>query len=114
MPHTVRSRNLDLIRWLNYGHKNTCEKLASVANSNYISKMATGDREIDDYTARRIESKSGLPDHWMDRDHVGVMKMGPLDWDALTQIWSLPDAAKKSLLTLLAALKAPPEQQPNS
>tara|TARA_R110002072_G_scaffold139621_8_gene283408 strand:+ start:1379 stop:1696 length:318 start_codon:yes stop_codon:yes gene_type:complete len=75
MPRTIRSTNLDLIRWLNYGHESTANKLSALTNANYLSKMATGDMAIDDEMARSIESTLELPPGWMDRDNLGVLKM---------------------------------------
>lgn len=77
MPQTTRTRNLDLIRWLNYGHENTARKLSSVTNANYVSKMETGDMEIGDRKARSIEKTVELPVGWMDRDNVDMLKMSP-------------------------------------
>ena len=61
MARTTRSKNLDLIRWLNFGHENTAKKLISLTNANYLSKMATGDMEISDHNARSIESTLKMP-----------------------------------------------------
>ncbi|XUO84835.1 hypothetical protein RVM27_03820 [Halomonas sp. KM007] len=57
------------------GHNNTAPKLASVANSSYISKMATGQMNISDYTARAIERALELPEGWMDRDNISILNM---------------------------------------
>lgn len=104
MPRTVRSRNLDLIRWLNFNHKNTCKMLAHLTNANYVSKMANGDMEIEDRMARRIEDSSHMPDLWMDRDNIALLKMCRLDYELHQNISSLPEDTKKTLLAFVETL----------
>ena len=81
MPSSTRSVNLDLIRWMNGGHKATSKKLASLTNSNYVSKMATGDMKIGDYEARRIENAFELPMGWVDRENVSMLRMSATDFE---------------------------------
>lgn len=102
MPQTTRSRNLDLIRWLNYGHENTAKKLASITNSNYVSKMATGDMEITDRRARAIERAVELPAGWLDRDNVSILKMSPPQSQIHALVAALPEEKQTALLRLLA------------
>ena len=103
MPRSKRSENLDLLRHLNGGHKPTARKLVSVANENYISQMATGDREITDYEAKQIEIALALPDGWMDRDHLAMFGMSKLDYNIHSTIRIRPEAAKHGLLEFLTA-----------
>jgi hypothetical protein len=77
MPQTIRSRNLDLIRWLNYGHEIISKKLSHITNPNYVSMMATGDMEISERRARLIEKAVELPAGWIDRDNISILKMSP-------------------------------------
>lgn len=101
MPQTTRSRNLDLIRWLNYGQDNTAKKLASVTNYNYVSKMATGDMEITDRRARAIEKAVELPTGWLDRDNISTLKMSPLQSRIHALVAALPEEKQMALLKLL-------------
>ena len=111
MPCTTRSKNLDLIRWLQGGHNNAAYRLECVTNSSYVSMMARGEREIRDYMAKSIETTLGLPERWMDRDHVEILNMSSLDWEVHTQILALSDTYKKCLLMFLAALKSSADSQ---
>lgn len=101
MPRTIRSTNLDLIRWLNHGHKNTAKKLSSLTNENYISQMATGDMEISEHDARRIEQILSLPDGWMDRDNIPMLSMSKVDFKIYSHISSQSQTAKDGLLAFL-------------
>lgn len=102
MPQTTRSRNLDLIRWLNYGHDSTAKKLSHITNTNYVSKMATGDMEISDRRARLIEKAVDLPVGWMDRDNIAILKMTPIEAQIYQLVSTLPEEKKSALLKLLA------------
>lgn len=104
MPRTIRSINLDLIRWLNYGHKNTTEKLSSLTNKNYISQMATGDMEISDHDARIIEQLLSLPDGWMDRDNILMLSMSKVDFNIYSYLITKSQSAKDGLLAFLESL----------
>lgn len=101
MPLTTRSRNLDLIRWLNYGHENTSKKLSHITNSNYVSKMATGDMEISDRRARSIEKAIELPIGWMDRDNIAILQMTPIEAKIQLLVTALPEEKQAALLKLL-------------
>lgn len=101
MPTTVRSRNLDLIRWLNYGHENTAKKLSHITNSSYVSKMSTGDMEISDRRARSIEKAVELPVGWLDRDNVAILKMTPIEAQIQIFVATLPEEKQSALLKLL-------------
>ncbi len=105
MPTGPRSRNMDLIRWLNGGHKATAKKLSSLTNASYVSKMATGDMKINDYVARKIESRFELPHGWMDRENVTLLHLPNSDFELHQRIAMLPEAAKASLREFLSALK---------
>lgn len=101
MPQTTRSRNLDLVRWLNYGHKNAAKKLSSITNSNYVSKMATGDMEISDRKARSIEKAVDVPVGWMDRDNVGILKMSSTQSQIHAIVSTLSEEKQMALLKFL-------------
>jgi hypothetical protein len=103
MPRTIRSINLDLIRWLNHGHTNTAKTLSSLTNENYISKMATGDREISDNDARQIEKILSLPYGWMDRDNISMLSMSEVDFKIYAHLNSQSQSAKNGLLAFLEA-----------
>ena len=105
MARTTRSKNLDLIRWLNFGHENTAKKLISLTNANYLSKMATGDMEISDHNARSIESTLKMPSGWLDRDNLALINMTAIDSDIYQATKELPDEAKIALLTFVRVLK---------
>lgn len=105
MERTTRSKNLDLIRWMNFGHENTAKKLISLTNTNYLSKMATGDMHISDNNARSIESMLKMPSGWLDRDNLALINMATIDSDIYQATKELPDAAKTALLTFVRALK---------
>ena len=106
MPRTIRSTNLDLIRWIHHGHKNTAKKLSSLTNGNYISKMATGDMEISDHDARRIEKILSLPDDWMDRDNTLMFSMSKVDFQIYSNLSSQSETAKEGLLNFLESLSS--------
>lgn len=105
MPRSTRSRNLDLIRWLNHGHENTAKKLASVTNANYLSKMATGDMEISDRKARTIEKALDLPVGWMDRENVAMLKMPATEFQLYQTVSRYHDEAKAALLNFLSSVR---------
>ncbi len=105
MARTKRSKNLDLVRWLNLGHKNTAKKLVSLTNANYLSKMATGDMEITDHDARSIERILKLPNGWLDRDNIELINMSGIDSDIYQAIKVLPDVSKVALHTFIKSLK---------
>ena len=104
MARTTRSTNLDLIRWLNFGHERTAKKLASViTNSAYLSKMATGDMEVSDRKARVIEKELNLPSGWMDRDNTAILKTPAEDLSLLQSLSKLSAEAKSVLHTFVVA-----------
>ena len=103
MPRTTRSKNLDLIRWLNYGHENAAKKLSSVTNATYLSKMATGEMEIGDRKARSIERAADLPSSWLDRDNVAVLSMSPTEFELHQQVGRLPEETQVALLKVLSS-----------
>ncbi len=105
MPRTIRSRNLDLIRWLNFGHESTAKKLSSVINANYLSKMATGDMEIGDRKARAIERAVELPTGWLDRDNIAMLRISPMESQIHQFITKLPEEKQMALLALLSPEK---------
>lgn len=106
MARTTRSTNLDLIRWLNYGHEKTAEKLAGLTNANYLSKMATGDMAIGDHEAREIERILTLPVGWMDRDNTAMLAMTPTEFELYQLVKQYPDETKVALVGFLASMKA--------
>jgi hypothetical protein len=105
MTRTTRSKNLDLIRWLNFGHENTAKKLISLTNANYLSKMATGNMEISEHNARSIESVLKLPSGWLDRDNLALINMTTVDSDIYQATKALSDASKTALLAFVRTLK---------
>lgn len=107
MPRTTRSENLDLIRHLNSGHKPTAKKLAGITNENYISQMATGEKEISDGDARRIENVLVLPDGWIDRDNIAMLGMGKLDFELYSRLRGESEEAKAGLLAFLSLTATP-------
>ena len=101
MPTTIRSKNLDLIRWLNHGHKNAAKKLSNITNENYISQMATGDMQISDIDARQIEKELALPEGWMDRDNIELLAMSVTEFKIYSCLNNQPEIAKDGLLNFL-------------
>jgi len=104
--------NLDLIRWLNYGHKNTAKKLSIVTNANYLSKMATGDMEIGDQEARTIEKTLTLPVGWLDRDNIAMLNLSATEFELHQLVIHLPNESRVALLGFLSSL--PKIAQPGS
>ncbi|GMU45948.1 MAG: hypothetical protein AMXMBFR26_07300 [Porticoccaceae bacterium] len=102
MPKTTRSLNLNLIRWLNGGHKNTSKMLSHVAHQGDISKMATGQMEISEWKARSIENALDLPDGWTDRDNISILKMSSIDVQIHRLVVALPEEKKSALLKFLS------------
>ena len=102
MPRTIRSTNLDLIRWLNHGHESTADKLSALTNANYLSKMATGDMAIDDKMARSIESTLELPQGWMDRENLRILKMSAEAYQLSEATRELPLRWQRAMLKLLS------------
>ena len=102
MARTIRSRNLDLIRWLNYGHDSTAKLLASVTNPSYLSKMATGEMDISDRKARSIEKSANLPVDWLDRNNIDVLGMTQIEYKLHQVVVALSPERKNALLTLLS------------
>ena len=105
MNKKIRVRNVDLIRWINYGQKNTAIKLYRVTNANYVSKMATGDMEISDRMARAIESELALPEGWIDRDNVEFLKTSKTDFQLTQMIVGLSPEVKTALSTLINSIQ---------
>jgi hypothetical protein len=104
MARTTRAQNLELIRWLNLGHENTAKKLVNLTNANYLSKMATGDMDISDNIARKIELTLNMPLGWLDRDNLSLIKMSALDSELHQVAKLLSDSSKTALLQLIKTL----------
>lgn len=105
MPTTARSKNLDLIRWLNYGHVKTAKKLkAVVTNDRYLSKMATGDMAISDHKARSIEKALDLPTGWLDRNNLELLQMSSSEFALNSQLHNCSDNAKNGLAQFLSSM----------
>lgn len=104
MARTTRAQNLELIRWLNLGHENTAKKLVNLTNANYLSKMATGDMDISDNIARKIELTLNMPLGWLDRDNLSLIKMSALDYELHQVAKLLSDSSKTALLQLIKTL----------
>ncbi len=105
MTITNRSNNLDLIRWMSGGHEPVASKMAHITNTNYVSKMATGEMEISDDVARSIEKTFLLPEYWMDRDNECVIKMPIEDYELYSTLQGLHQNSKNCLKTFLQSLK---------
>jgi hypothetical protein len=101
MAQSVRSRNLDLLRWLYGTHKAMSKKLSRIANPAYLSEMATNKRQIGNGTAREIEETLDLPVGWMDRDNVALLLMPTVDSQIHTAIADCSEPAKAGLLQFL-------------
>ena len=101
MSKTIRSRNLDLIRCLNQGHKNTAQRLSHITNSNYVSKMASGEMNISTDRARLIEEAVKLPEGWLDRDNAAILEMTPIEAEIHLLVAKLPKEKQFALLKLL-------------
>ena len=104
MPKTTRSKNVDLIRWLNNGHENTVKRLKYVTNSTYLSKMALGDMDVGDRKARSIERSLGMPVGWLDRDNVAALNMSADEFELLQRLSSLQPEARTALLQFLSSV----------
>lgn len=102
MSKTTRSRNLDLIRWLHGGHNSTSKELSNIAHQGDISKMATGQMEISEWKARSMERAVDLPDGWMDRDNISILKMSLIEAQIHQLVATLPEEKQSALLKLLA------------
>lgn len=63
--------------------------------------MATGDMEISEYDARRIEQILSLPDGWMDRDNIPMLSMSKVDFKIYSHLSSQSQTAKDGLLAFL-------------
>jgi hypothetical protein len=98
---TIRSTNLSLARYMNFGHNNTAHKVRRVVNSNYLSKMALGQMELGNYTAREIESALGYPLGWLDRDNRKLLKLTGEQYKLLSLVLDLTLPKQHALTTLL-------------
>ncbi len=105
MPAEFRSKNLDLIRWLNTTHKKTAEKLRTVVtNPNYLSQMARGEMVIQERKARQIEKVLGLPANWMDRDNLKLLQLSSTDYELYVLLCGCPEDAKDGLIKFLSSM----------
>lgn len=98
---TIRATNLSLARYMNFGHNNTAHKVRRVVNSNYLSKMALGQMELGNYTAREIESALEYPSGWLDRDNVMLLKLTVEQYKLLNLVLDLPLPKQLALTSLL-------------
>ena len=98
-----RAKNLDLIRWVNDGHKNTVVKLKRViTNGCFLSEMALGKTEISNYVARDIEGELKLPDGWLDRNNVStIMTLSEIDYKLLEALRNFTEAKRKKVYELI-------------
>ena len=106
MENANRSRNLDLIRWMNGGHNNTASEMSHIANANYVSKMATGEMKISNFDARRIEKSFQLPELWLDRDNLAWIKMDKENYELHKLLLVFPLESKLLLKSFLLSLAA--------
>jgi len=79
--------------------------LSAVTNSNYLSKMATGDMDISDRKARTIEKTLGFPMGWLDRDNIAVVKMTATEFDLHQRINQISDESKVALRAFLLSVQ---------
>jgi hypothetical protein len=98
---SVRSNNLDLIRWMEHGHESTCKRLSHLFNAYQVSTMATGRQTISDSAARAIEDTFNLPMGWLDRDNIELLKMDAVDYEVIRAIRPKSGKAKNGLVSLL-------------
>ena len=98
---TIRATNLHLARDMNFGNTYTARKLSGVLNASYLSKMARGEMEICDFTARKVESKLELPIGWLDRDNNLFLRLTDEQCKLLTLAVSLPHLKQLALTALL-------------
>lgn len=105
MSDSIRSKNLDYLRWMHGGQNAIAKKLIRLANYAYISEMANGLRGISDEDARKIEELLALAIGWLDRDHSCLIEMSNLDFELCCYITKLSDRSKESLLQFLVHLK---------
>jgi hypothetical protein len=107
MPLAIRRKNLILARAL-YGDslQNLSKAVGSLISTSMLSRMSTGDSEISDTLARRIEQKLGLAEYWLDRDNHGLLKMDSMDYQVHEKATQLPDDKKQHLIALLTPAKS--------
>lgn len=98
---TIRAANLCLARYMNFGHNNTAIKVRGIVNPNYLSKMALGQMDFDNYTARRIEDALELPSGWLDRKNSMFLTLTDEQYKLLTLVVGLPLEKQLALTTLL-------------
>lgn len=101
MSKPIRAENFDLARYLNKGHDAVSEKLKQMTNSNYISKMASGERPIPDTEARTIEGALELPRLWLDRRNTDLLRITPTEYRLWELTQALPESAKAALIGFL-------------
>lgn len=98
---TIRATNLHLARDMNSGNTYTARKLSGVLNASYLSKMARGEMDICDFTARMVESKLDLPIGWLDRNNNLFLKLTDEQCKLLTLAMDLPRSKQLALTALL-------------
>ncbi len=98
---SIRATNLHLARDMNYGNTYTAHKLSGVLNASYLSKMARGEMDICDFTARKVESKLELPPGWLDRNNNQFLKLTDEQCKLLTLAMGLTRSKQLALTTLL-------------
>jgi len=97
----LRADNLFLLRAIHGGHGGLALKLERVANSNYISKMATGVMAISNLDATQIESTLNLPKGWLDRDNGRLLVACSIDVKIIQALSLYSVERKEGLLKLL-------------
>jgi hypothetical protein len=107
MPYTTRSKNLDLYRMLRGGHAFTAKRLKSITNAAYLSEMATGNRPIDDPTAREIEVALELPTCWLDQDNESMLYLSRHDFALHATVQALEPAIRRTVHDLVNHLATP-------
>ena len=102
MARTLRSDNMELLRCIHGGHKFISKKLDHITNSNYVSKMATGDMDMTDSMARNIESTLKYPSGWLDRENKAILKLEHIDYEIIMVLKNASLDSKKGLLQFIS------------
>jgi plasmid maintenance system antidote protein VapI len=103
MTMTIRRKNLMIARALYSGKLDNLSKAFGPSMSvAALSRMSTGDTDITDTIARRIEQKLELAEFWLDRDNEALLRMSYIDHQVHQQTTHLPDDKKQHLIALLS------------
>jgi hypothetical protein len=67
--------------------------------------MATGDMDISDRKARSIELALKLPEGWLDRDNIALLRMASSEYELHKILAGYPDDTRVALRSFLSAPK---------